>query len=244
MGRACFVEPQQARGGQRAAECACKPCWVKTGLVETALRNRTYSCGYLHRAKIRGKQIGAARVLAFAEAKHARQGARGRMDHAACVGIVEIETVDQEAVQEHRVTHRETFRVCEHGCVAATEFLHGGQRDARIIERGSRERKADAIQDQMLCAFAYRLRYIRQLQVRRETRKRGGDGSWVHRAIPSCLKSRLVSSASSSCDASSSEYWFASTPSETIATINRISTPDTMPSTPNNPNWAYSRTAT
>src|ERR1700710_400977 len=114
MGRACFVEPEQARGGQRAAERAGEPCGMKPGLVETALRDRTYSRRYLHRAKIGGEQISAARVLALAEAEHARQGARGRMDDSTRVGGVEIEPVDQKTVQEHRVAHGETFRMREH----------------------------------------------------------------------------------------------------------------------------------
>src|SRR5471032_3277136 len=130
MRRSRFVEPEQARGGQRAAERAGESCRVKTGLVEAALRNSTYSRGDFHRTKIGGEKIGAARVLALAETKHAGQGAGGRMDHAACVGVVEIEAMDQNTVQEHRVAHGETFRMREDRRSAVAEFLHGSQGDA------------------------------------------------------------------------------------------------------------------
>src|SRR5215469_18298726 len=112
------------------------------------------------------------------------------------MGIVEVETMNQNAVHEHGVAKCEPSPNADHRRRAGAQLLHSGERNRckRIFGRG--ERNPHRVQDQMLCAVTHGGRDLGMTEPKCKCREllRNSVGSTgcrivcqcAHRAAPSC----------------------------------------------------------
>ena len=113
------------------------------------------------------------------------------MDHAAGVGVVEVEAVHEDAIEQCRIARRQAQRQADHR--HAARAAEAGDRRRRlvgeVVARGG-ERDAGRIEHQVPRPLADLGRNGRRRQVVREGRQRLGDqlrlgfrsGCLVHRA--------------------------------------------------------------
>ena len=124
--------------------------------------------------------------------------------------VVEVEAVYQQAVRQHRVAQCEPAGFAEHRRLPFAQLAHRGERDARIVERRGRQRKADAVEDQMLRALAHGRRNVVEGQLQREVREAGRDACvvivWIHRAMSPFCSAKGSSWIILSGETASSEY--------------------------------------
>ena len=102
----------------------------------------------------------------FAERQRAGQAGGGGVDDAVEMGIVEIEAVDQHAVGERRVAHRQANVAADHAAGSLAAQRRGaGDRDVGEVVGIGREAAAQRIEDQELGAMQHRRRNIFERQV-------------------------------------------------------------------------------
>ena len=148
-------------GGQRRAEHADHAGGVEAQTMEAALRRSGdprraldgHEIGFQHRAT-RG-------AVPLAGGHHRRHRARRGVDHAADVGVVVVEAVDQEAVHLRGIAQRQPRRHPDDGIgPVAGKPVDGGQRlVAEIVTRG-READAHRIEDVQLGALDHRVGHV------------------------------------------------------------------------------------
>ena len=100
---------------------------------------------------------------ASADAERGRQARDGRMDDGGEMRVVEVEAMQQHAVDEGRIPQRQPLAVPDHGAGAvAAERPRAGQRALRERIAARREPDADGIEHQLQRALAHGLGHFRQ----------------------------------------------------------------------------------
>ena len=126
---------------------------MEADLVERAFRDRAKPGGDFDAEHIGAERLAPARTLPGADCKHSRQHARGRMDDAAAMGIVEVEAMNQNAVDQRRVAQWQPRRDADDrevtGAGKPGNCRHGPMR--KIIGRGGK-RDADRVENKMFGA--------------------------------------------------------------------------------------------
>ena len=136
---------------------------VEAHVVEAALHGRADADGALHAGDVGRQHVGAAGALRLADAERGRQARDGRMDDGGEMRVVEVEAVQQHAVDEGRIPQRQPLAVPDHGAGAlAAERDRAGQRTLRERIAARREPDADGVEHQLQRALAHRLRHVRQ----------------------------------------------------------------------------------
>ena len=123
------VEAEQPSGHQRRAEMRDHAGRMEADVVEAALDGSADADGALHPGDVGRQHVGAARALRLRDAEGGRQARHGRMDDGGEMRVVEVEAVQQHAVDEGRIAQRQPLAVPDHGARAvAAERVRAGQR--------------------------------------------------------------------------------------------------------------------
>jgi hypothetical protein len=110
------------------------------------------------------------------------------VDDAAAVGVVEVEAVHEDAVEERGVAWRQAQRQADDRHVARpAEARDRGCRLAREVVAAGGERNACRIEDQVLGALAHLAGDGRRREVMREARQRLGDQLRLRFRSSGCL---------------------------------------------------------
>ena len=91
---------------------------MEAELVERAAADGGKPDGRLDAGDVGGQQVGARCAAHVGGRQHRRPHAGGGVDDAARVGVVEVEAVHQDAVDERRVARRQARGQADHGHVA------------------------------------------------------------------------------------------------------------------------------
>ncbi len=102
-----FVEPLEPSRGQRRAEHADHPRRVKTDLMKSALGGGADPGRGFDADEVGQKRLASARPAPHSFGEDHGHGARRGVDHAARMGVVIVEPVDQRPVHQGRVPESE-----------------------------------------------------------------------------------------------------------------------------------------
>ena len=199
------VEAEQPPGHQRRAEMRYHAGGVEAHVVEAALHGGADADRALHAGDVGRQHVGAAGAPRLRHAEGGRQARHGRMDDGGEMRVVEIEAVQQHAVDEGRIPQRQSLAMPDHGARAvAAERDRSRQRTLRERIAARREPHADGIEHQLERALAHRLRHVRQPQPGDELGKPAGGNrrrarpglrigmgaiAWCHGSILSARRS-------------------------------------------------------
>ena len=169
------VEAEQPPGNQRRAEMRYDAGRVEAHVVEAAFDGSADADRAFH-ARDEGRQhVGAARALRFRDAEGGRQARHRRVDDGGEMRVVEIEAVQQHAVDEGRIPKRQPLAMPDHRA-RAVAAERDGARERAFRERIAARRKpnADGIEHQLARPLAHGLGHIRKPHARHELRKPTG----------------------------------------------------------------------
>jgi hypothetical protein len=170
---------------------------VEADLMEVTAADRAEARGRFHARHVGGHQIGTRLAAHERRGQHRRPDARGRMDDASGVRVVEVEPVRQHAVHQRGIARAESLRQADHRHPSVTtEARDRRQGLVREIIGAGRIGDAGRVEHQMLGALAHIRGDRLERQVVRELRERarnqrarslglqrglGGAGHGVHR---------------------------------------------------------------
>ena len=118
------IEAQKLRRRERAAERADQPGRMKADLMEAALGDRSQSALQLPSPRRRPPaRFSPSASSRSASAKRTRKAARGRMNDAARMRVVEVKAVDEYPVHEHGIAQRQSAADADDGRCAGAQFL-------------------------------------------------------------------------------------------------------------------------
>ena len=162
--------------GERSPEHADHAGGVEAQAMEAALGG-----GGDPRRAFDGREIGHERLaprgaVPLAGGQHRGHRARRGMDHAADVGVVVVEAVDQESVHLRRVAQRQRRRHPDDGIgPVAGEPVDRGQRLVAEVVAGCRKADPQRIEDVQLGAFDHRRGHVLKRQFAGEAGERARD---------------------------------------------------------------------
>jgi hypothetical protein len=131
--RAC-VETQQPARRQGRCEHADDPRRVEADLMKSALRHRCNPCCRLDADHIGRHHVAAGGSDHRRRRQHSRKYARGWVNDARHVCVVEIEPVAEVAVEDRCVASRKACGKTDHRNAAlAAEAAHGVQHAVRVV---------------------------------------------------------------------------------------------------------------
>ena len=148
-----FGQPHQPARGKHARESADETGRMKAHLVEGAFGHGAEPRRGLDAENIGREHLASACPAPRADRQHGRGQARSGVNNAAGVGIVEIEPVDEDAVHERRVAHRQPRRHADHrGIPGSGKRGDRRHRSTGEIVGGRGERNPHRVEDEMLGA--------------------------------------------------------------------------------------------
>ena len=149
---------------------------MEADLVECAFGDRAQSRRDFDAEYVSREHLAPAGVLLRADGEHRRQHAGGCVDDTAAMGVVEIEAVNQNAVDQRRIAQRQPRRHADDGEIAgARKAGNGCHRPVREVIAGRGERDADRIENQVLGACGHRGRDCRGRERADKARELFGD---------------------------------------------------------------------
>ena len=145
------IETVQPGGGRGGAERADDAGGVKAALLQGAARDRADPRIDFDGEHEGGERCAAGHAAGMAEIERHRPRARRAVDDARRMGVVEIESMDQRAVGQRGVAHRQARGLAEDDRRARAA---GGARRrwrARRTDRPGGEADADGVEDTEAC---------------------------------------------------------------------------------------------
>ena len=98
-----LVQSPQASRRDHATKNTGHCCGVKTRFVKHATSHHAHAGGHLHAGHISQQQILTGAVLLASDAESGGKHRCSGMDHAAGVGVVVIQAMDQQAIDQGRI---------------------------------------------------------------------------------------------------------------------------------------------
>ena len=142
-----------------AAEMAGDAGRLKARSVHHALGRDANACGDFDTEDVGRQQVATARAHVLTEPKRARKGTAGGMHDRARMRVVVVQSVGENAIEQHRVAQRQPDRHADHRLAAILgNALQTSQGTVGKLETGCGERRAGDIQDMEFRALAHALR--------------------------------------------------------------------------------------
>jgi hypothetical protein len=114
-GGALRIETKKLRRGKCAAERADQSGRMEADLMEAALGDRPQPSGNFHCRHVGRQQGFTIPIVPVGQRQGTREAARGRMNDAARMGVVEVKAVDEYPVHEYGVTKGQAAADADNG---------------------------------------------------------------------------------------------------------------------------------
>ena len=148
-----FIQTPQPGSGHHTSKNAGHRCGMETCFVKHTASDLADAGGHLHTSHISQQQVFTRTVLLAGHTEGRRKNGRCGMHHAARMGVVVVQAMDQQAIDQGRIAHRQMGFHAKHGNRprAGAQVFHGQQ---GLLGKGVASRRqgdAQGIQDQVLC---------------------------------------------------------------------------------------------